>query len=254
MSMKQYKAIVTQNIQCVPGLNLLKLQTRELLPHIAPGQFLMLNVHDFPNIVLKRPMAFMDASANELTILYNVVGRATKLLQSYQTGKELSFLAPIGNVFVKPKPEERTLIVAGGIGIAPFYLWYKSYGHKNTLMLMGLKSDDQLPIVDDFKRLGLKTFCSVDRGQKGDVQGTVLDLLNQKVNIKDFDLILTCGPNIMMEKIYDLAKAHQIRLQASLEAKMACAMGVCLSCVSDFKGFKQNEKKLLCVDGPVFSF
>ncbi|MEM3061382.1 MAG: dihydroorotate dehydrogenase electron transfer subunit, partial [Candidatus Bathyarchaeia archaeon] len=60
-----------------------------------------------------------------------------------------------------------------------------------------------------------------------------------------FDVVYTCGPEIMMKKILDLCKKNKIRMQASLERYMKCGIGICGSC-----GLGPYR---VCVDGPVFS-
>ncbi|HET7642186.1 MAG TPA: hypothetical protein VFK40_01650, partial [Nitrososphaeraceae archaeon] len=55
----------------------------------------------------------------------------------------------------------------------------------------------------------------------------------------------TCGPELMMRKIYDLSVIHSIPIQVSLERYMKCGIGICASCcIND---------KLVCRDGTVFN-
>ena len=63
---------------------------------------------------------------------------------------------------------------------------------------------------------------------------------------KKFDLIITCGPEIMMKKVVDIANKYNIPVQVSLERYMKCGIGICGQCCVDDEGL------CVCKDGPVF--
>ena len=61
----------------------------------------------------------------------------------------------------------------------------------------------------------------------------------------NFDMIYTCGPELMMKKIFDIAIEKKIPIQASLERYMKCGIGICSSCcINDM---------LVCYDGTIFN-
>jgi dihydroorotate dehydrogenase electron transfer subunit len=57
----------------------------------------------------------------------------------------------------------------------------------------------------------------------------------------------------MMRAAAQLAAAHGIPCQVCLEARMACAMGACLSCVVETttEGWRRYQR--VCTEGPVFA-
>ncbi len=57
-----------------------------------------------------------------------------------------------------------------------------------------------------------------------------------------------CGPEPMMKAIHRLTRPRSIRLHALMEKRMACGIGVCLSCVCETK----HGLARVCRDGPVF--
>ena len=58
-------------------------------------------------------------------------------------------------------------------------------------------------------------------------------------------MIYTCGPELMMKKIFDIIIKKQIPIQASLERYMKCGIGICSSCcINDM---------LVCYDGTIFN-
>jgi len=68
------------------------------------------------------------------------------------------------------------------------------------------------------------------------------------------DQVFACGPAAMLpplaEQVRGLAqRGRRIPVQVSLEARMACGMGVCLSCVVETR----HGLKRVCRDGPVFN-
>jgi dihydroorotate dehydrogenase electron transfer subunit len=60
-----------------------------------------------------------------------------------------------------------------------------------------------------------------------------------------FDTVYTCGPELMMKKVFDIGSANALSVQASLERYMKCGIGICASCcIGD---------RLVCKDGTVFN-
>src|SRR5439155_11356037 len=97
----------------------------------------------------------------------------------------------------------------------------------------------------DFRASGLRVRSAAENGG-GDFRGNVVEYFRRELkNGQTAHRILTCGPEKMMEAVYSLAVEFKIPLEASLEAKMGCALGVCLSCVAT----KHNT--LLCQEGPI---
>jgi len=81
-------------------------------------------------------------------------------------------------------------------------------------------------------------------GERGFVTGPVARLLEQE----RFDVVFTCGPELMQRIVAQLSAEAGVACQVSLERLMACGIGACLSCVvSTTDGLKRA-----CVDGPVF--
>jgi dihydroorotate dehydrogenase electron transfer subunit len=62
------------------------------------------------------------------------------------------------------------------------------------------------------------------------------------------DMVYTCGSNRLLE----LLQSKQVRGEVALEQQMACAMGVCLSCVRLFNEGGDKVFRRVCCEGPVF--
>ena len=62
---------------------------------------------------------------------------------------------------------------------------------------------------------------------------------------KKIDLIMTCGPEVMMKKVSDLAWQYKIPCQISVERYMKCGFSICGNCCVDDLGITT------CQEGPV---
>jgi len=65
--------------------------------------------------------------------------------------------------------------------------------------------------------------------------GLVTDVAAKLLDAGGFDMVLTCGPEVMMKKVVDTANAKGIRVQASLERYMKCGIGICDACGPDHR-------------------
>ncbi len=229
---------------------LLKLTSPNIdLSTILPGQFVEIKVDKSPTTFLRRPISihFVDIVNKELWLLIQVVGDGTQQLSTLTVGDTVSLILPLGNGFTLPEQKSKTLLIGGGVGIAPLLYLGKTLwdlGHDVTFLL-GARSEQDFPDLSFFAPYGSVHLTTEDGsvGEKGFV--TNHSVLQQA----DFDAIYTCGPKPMMEAVARYAKQHAIFCEVSLENKMACGFGVCLCCVE-----KTNEgHKCVCTDGPVFN-
>ena len=85
---------------------------------------------------------------------------------------------------------------------------------------------------------------ATDSGAVG-YHGLVTGILHPE----NFDLVLACGPNVMMKGVYKLCAEHNTPCIVSLERKMACGLGACLGCTCMTKA----GPRTVCKDGPVFA-
>ena len=252
---KELAAKVTQNVSRGGGFYVVELET-ELFSPPDPGQFIMMSVGEQPELTLRRPMAFYDFTSNSnkslSKVLYSVVGKGTQYLSELKAGDGLTFLGPLGNAFSKPSQGQSTLIVAGGIGIAPFLMWHKKNPSSDHKVLLGFRNEDQASIHHDFGLDEEKLGIAVDQKTNQFFCGSVVDLFLAELESKTPDRVFTCGPDGMMQAVAKICQERKIPCEVSLEARMGCGMGVCLSCVTDFPYLDQSSQPLVCKDGPVF--
>ena len=250
--MKKY--ILDLTVRAVEHLNaryvLLKLtDDRAALPDMLPGQFVEVRIDDSPSTMLRRPISihYVDRDANELWLLVALVGDGTRRLGSLSAGDTLNCVLPLGNGFTMAnRPDERILLVGGGVGVAPLLYFgerLKAVGAVPTFLL-GARSASDLLMLDRFQAIGNVAVTTEDgsMGEKGFV--TNHSILQQAT----FDRISTCGPKPMMVAVARYAAQANIPCEASLENLMACGLGACLCCVE-----KTVDGNLcVCTEGPVF--
>ena len=116
---------------------------------------------------------------------------------------------------------------------------------------MGAKTKQELLCEGEFKNKGSKVYIATEDGSKG-FKGNVVQLLKNILKDKQIEkgaTIYSCGPELMLEKIFKTAKKYpKIKCQVSFEQFMGCGIGTCCGCTINTKhGFKK-----VCKDGPVF--
>ena len=229
---------------------LIRLTDEKPLPEMLPGQFVEIRVDGSPTTFLRRPISinYVDKDANELWLLVAAVGDGTRKLAELKASDLLNCLLPLGNGFTMPqKPEERILLVGGGVGVAPLLYMGAEMAEKGCqpTFLLGARTAKDLLMLDEFRKYGRVCITTEDgsEGEKGFV--TNHSLLHKE----QFDRIATCGPTPMMKAVACYARQAEMECEASLENLMACGLGACLCCVE-----KTTDGNLcVCKDGPVFN-
>ncbi len=216
----------------------------ELCSRARPGQFVMAWIPGVDEI----PLSLSSINLNGLSsVTVAEVGEATKALNMKCTGDIVGVRGPFGNSF--EVTDGRTLLVAGGIGIAPLMPLTRAllkHGAEVSL-LFGVKTREDLIFLEELEELSteglIKLTITTEDGSYG-LRGLVTDAAEKVLAEEDFDMVYSCGPERMMHKIYKLTEDHGLPLQVSLERIMRCAMGICGSCaIGEYR---------VCMDGPIF--
>ncbi|MCB0326155.1 MAG: dihydroorotate dehydrogenase electron transfer subunit [Bdellovibrionales bacterium] len=252
--MKEYKAKIISRRK-YGSYHIFRLALDTALNQAKPGNFVLLSTGKSDQI-LRRPMAIYSISESEhwIEILFTVAGKGTFHLSQIEPDTCLSVFGPLGNAFDPPKKSSSLAIVAGGIGIAPFLYWLTSYATEltNVKTFFGFQNLEQSHVLADFEGLSADIQHATDDGSSG-FSGNVVECFEAHLKKHPFDHVYTCGPPAMMDAVQSLCKSKKISLSASLEARMACGMGVCLSCVTDFEHDQKTQGySLVCKQGPIF--
>jgi len=203
-----------------------------------PGQFLMLWIPRADEV----PMAYSYLE-DPMGVTVREYGDATRALAATsRKGYRVGVRGPYGNAFAIEG--RRALAVAGGVGIASVIAAIEAYAHAGIAIetAFGARTKSELTFLDRAKACG-PVHVATDDGSMGHL-GYVTDLAANLVASGTFDMVLTCGPEVMMKKVVEAANAAGILVQASLERYMKCGIGICDACVLD--------DRLVCTDGPIF--
>ena len=79
-------------------------------------------------------------------------------------------------------------------------------------------------------------------GRKGFTTDVLEEFLSKNKYKK---IVYTCGPELMMKKVFEICNKYKVECEASLERYMACGFGICGKCMVN--------DKIVCVDGPIFN-
>jgi dihydroorotate dehydrogenase electron transfer subunit len=240
---------IIDNKQLTQDIFILELSSGLSLPEILPGQFVQVRIDGSADTFLRRPFSVYDVNyeAGTIRLLLQVVGNGTKSLSLLRKGESLNLIFPLGKPFSAPAKDERSLLVGGGVGIAPLlYLGkhLKSNGY-NFDFLMGFRNKDRIIEYQEFSKIG-KVFITTEDGSQGE-KGFVTQ--HSVLAGNNYSRIYCCGPDQMMKAVGEVAKKKNIHCEVSLENLMGCGFGVCLCCV-----VKTTSGNLCsCIDGPVFN-
>jgi dihydroorotate dehydrogenase electron transfer subunit len=239
---------------------LLHFESEYLYRSFLPGQFTMLRLPGRSDLLLRRPYSFCDSSEDErrFSLLVKEAGAGTEALARLPLGQPADCLGPLGSSFRFPSPGALPVVVAGGVGIAPFVAFCRALEKRGSraLVLLGGRSAPDLYLRSDFEELGMDVRTTTEDGTHGRA-GRVTDLLEEVLAASEGAApemeLYSCGPTPMLIKVAAMAKAKGVPHQVSLERRMGCGMGCCLGCVvyvhpSEAAG----EYQRCCTEGPVF--
>ena len=225
----------------------------------APGQFIMLRVHEGLDPLLARPLGIAGYSEENdiarIEIFYRIVGRGTREMAKWPAGHSVKFLGPLGNGFNLPPAGSQSLLIAGGIGLPPLLALARemaALGRKDELtVLYGGKNLAGMVGVDVLEGLEIVVRTCTEDGSCGRL-GIVTGLLSKYDNGKGSHLFV-CGPNPMMLAVHETCESLPETSQYSMESRMACGFGVCSGCAVVVERGEGREYQRVCQEGPVFA-
>ncbi len=201
----------------------------------VPGQFVMVWVPGVDEI----PMS-LSKTGDVKSITVKGIGDATRALHKMEVGDPVRIRGPYGNGF-SLEGYDNILAVAGGVGAAALLPAIKKTGCD---VVIGARSSDEIILDKGALEYSENVWISTDDGSVG-FHGNAVQLAKDKASSKKYDLVIGCGPEIMLFFLHKACKDIEVECQLSLERHMKCGAGVCGSCVMD--------DQRVCKDGPVFN-
>jgi ferredoxin--NADP+ reductase len=216
------------------------------------GNFILLRINEtgerFPLTI-----ADYDRDKGTVTIVYQVVGKSTKLLSHQIVGDEiLDVVGPLGNRIHIQKYEHPVIIIGGGVGIAPCYPQAKELKEAgNTIItIIGARNTDLLFWREKMRSVSDELIICTDDGTEG-IKAVVTEPLKELIVKQKISIIIAIGPLIMMKYVAlttngsgDLPK---VKTYASLNTIMIDGTGMCGGCRFTTV---DGDVYYACVDGP----
>lgn len=217
-----------------------------------PGQFVNVRLSSNLDPLLRRPFSIHNVSDETLQIVFNVIGKGTKILSNLKPNDKIDIIGPLGNFFNLEDDFDTAIIVAGGLGVAPFPFLTKALKErkKHIVSLIGARTQNQIV------HHGLENVHIATEDGSAGYKGTVIELfrsiiLEDKIEKRFLTLkIFGCGPVLMIKALATLCNELNFNCEVAIEAPMACGIGLCQGCAVKSKHYGY---KLACKDGPVFN-
>jgi dihydroorotate dehydrogenase electron transfer subunit len=206
-----------------------------------PGQFVMVWEPGFDEF----PMSLSNYDPKGVcSVTVKPWGPGSGELVGAKRGDLIGIRGPYGRPYTVEKCS--ALLVGGGTGLAPLLPLSKALtraGGRVTVVIGGRSKPDIL-FEKQFKRVVKRknVYVTTDDGTYGR-PGFPTDLAEQLIRERKVTRVYTCGPEVMMRKLYDVCTGAGVEYEASLERSMKCGLGICGSCTLG--------KNLLCRDGAV---
>jgi len=213
------------------------------------GQFIIFRIDEFGERI-PLTIADYDRERGTVTIIFQHVGRSTKLLAEKNPGDTiLDFVGPLGKA-TELDGYKRALVVGGGVGCAIAYPSAKALFTKGARVdvVAGFRNKDIVILEDEMKAVSENLYITTDDGSYGD-KGFVTDRVRALIEAgNEYDLVIAIGPVIMMKMVAAVTKPFGIKTVVSLNPIMVDGTGMCGGCRVTVGGVI----KFACVDGPDF--
>jgi len=214
-----------------------------------PGQFIILRVKEEGERI-PLTVADKDPEKGTVTVIFQEVGKTTKLLGTLEVGDYLAdFVGPLGRPMELPT-SGKVICVGGGAGIAPIYPKVKACyeAGMDVISIIGAKTADLLILEEEMRAVSKELYVCTDDGSKGH-HGFVSDILQKFLDSDEvIDEIIAVGPVPMMRVIANQTRPYGVRTLVSLNPIMVDGTGMCGACRVTVGG----KTRFTCVDGPVF--
>lgn len=237
---------------------LLTFRHAEVAREGRPGQFVMIKAGLSAEPPLRRPFSILstDPGRGTFSLFLKAVGQGSRALAALAPGEPAQCLGPLGRPFSLPATDEEALMVAGGYGIAPFYMLSRELvrAERPGRVFYGGRSVADLQLRELFETLGMPLVAATQDGSHGQ-RGLVTEPLEQHLDRAGAKVRLyACGPDAMLHAVAGIALRRGLPCEVSLDPWMGCGVGTCLGCVVWIQGEQEARARYrcACTEGPVF--
>lgn len=242
-----YRIIRKQTLN--PFVKLLEVEAPLVARKAEPGQFIILRVCDEGERI-PLTIADYDREKGTITIIFQEVGKTTKLLGALEEGDSiLDFVGPLG-VASHLDGIKKAAVIGGGLGTAIAFPQAKKLHGLGAEVdsIAGFRNKELIILEEELKSVSNRVFITTDDGSNGN-KGFVTDVLKKLIEEGNkYDLVIAIGPLIMMKVVSNLTRQYGIKTIVSMNPVMIDGTGMCGGCRVTVGG----KTKFACVDGPDF--
>ncbi|MDR0405417.1 MAG: sulfide/dihydroorotate dehydrogenase-like FAD/NAD-binding protein [Clostridiales bacterium] len=232
-----------------PQVTLMEVYAPRIAKKALPGQFIMLRVNERGERI-PLTIADYDAARGAVTIIYQIVGKTTMLLDGLREGDAiLDFAGPFGNAS-HLGGIQKAAVIGGGLGTAIAYPQAKALHAAGAAVdcIVGFRNKDLIILAEEVKAISDKALIMTDDGSNGN-KGFVTDALQRLIAEGNrYDVVIAIGPLVMMRAVAELTRVHGVKTIVSMNPVMIDGTGMCGGCRVTVGG----ETKFACIDGPDF--
>ncbi|MCI4363575.1 MAG: dihydroorotate dehydrogenase electron transfer subunit [Thermoplasmata archaeon] len=203
-----------------------------------PGQFVMVWLPGDDEL----PMS-LSYTGREKGVTVKAMGETSRRILDTNRGAKIGIRGPYGNRFdLSPR---RILVVGGGSGtavLAPAAEEAHARGAAVTFAL-GATTAREMLFAERLRPIATALHLATDDGSAGH-HGYVTAVADRLLAEAAFDVVWTCGPEVMMRKVLAAGDRASVPVFGSVERQMKCSLGLCDACALG--------PYHVCIDGPVF--
>ncbi len=263
--MKLHKALAIEQIEHINfQYFVLSIRDGALAKLSQPGQFCQIRIQSLSLPRLHKPISIYDVDGDLVRFMIKRIGKGTQALSKLQCGDSIDLIGTLGKSFGIPQ-NNKVILISGGIGYPPLFFLNRRLkeAENQTYWLHGGNYSDDLFPCDEIWLLHKRSLSvNPHPGTPGLLHkrslledahtGLVSEGLIQRLNDHEYDLAYACGPIPMLKACHQICQSAGISMQVSMEAYMACGIGVCHGCaIPMWEGCKPVYRDV-CSDGPVF--
>ncbi len=246
--MHTYTARVAQTREIAAELVELALELpRDVLDSAAPGQCAHIKVPKNASLLLRRPISIYSVKDGLLRLAIQPKGEGTWRIVSARPGDTLDILFPFGNGF-RADAAQSIWLVGGGVGVAPLRCCAEAFFGRVRRAFFGYRDAAHVYAANECEAAGVSVRVCTDDGSAGE-HALVTEPFARALGEEKPELILACGPTPMLRAVQKIAAESGVPAQLSLEARMGCGVGACLTCTC---AASSGLNFRVCADGPVF--
>ena len=217
----------------------------DIAHHAKPGQFAILRVNSNGERI---PLTIHNVCGDEVSFIYQIVGRSTYELSKLNVGDEISDICgPLGRA-TEIEGVKKAIVIGGGAGSAIAYPIAKALNEAGASVtsILGFRNKDLIILEKEFNEVS-KLYITTDDGSYG-IHGLVTNVLKELIEKDDYDCVYAIGPLIMMKFVALTTKEKGVKTIVSMNPIMVDGTGMCGGCRLSVDG----KVKFACVDGPDF--